>query len=111
LIVNELVTNAAKYAFSGRSDGRIWVHIVRQDVDTALISVRDNGIGLPPDFDLTKSKGLGMRVVTALAKQLSANVAQSAVADGTEFALLVPLEYRGENATRRDVPTRTNNVG
>jgi two-component sensor histidine kinase len=94
LIVNELVTNAAKYAFSGRSDNRIWVRLVRQNADTALISVRDNGVGLPPEFDLTKSKGLGMRVVTALAKQLGGNVAQSAVTDGTEFALLVPLEHR-----------------
>jgi two-component sensor histidine kinase len=34
------------------------------------VSVRDDGIGLPPDFDLSTSTGLGMRIVTALAKQL-----------------------------------------
>jgi two-component sensor histidine kinase len=95
LIVNELVTNAAKYAFSGRSDNRIWVRLFRQDADNALISVRDNGIGLSPEFNLTKSKGLGMRVVTALATQLGGHVAQSAVSDGTEFVLLVPLEHGG----------------
>jgi two-component sensor histidine kinase len=44
-----------------------------------------------PQFDLTKSKGLGMRVVTALAKQLNGNITLRAVPDGTEFALLVPL--------------------
>jgi two-component sensor histidine kinase len=97
LIVNELVTNSTKHAFSGRSDNRIWVHRVRQNTDTVLISVRDNGVGLPPKFHITKSKGLGMRVVTALAKQLGGNVAQSAVADGTELALIVPLEHRGGN--------------
>jgi signal transduction histidine kinase len=58
LIINELVTNAAKYAFSNRSDGHIWVRLVRQDENTALISVRDDGVGLPADFDLSKSRGL-----------------------------------------------------
>ena len=59
LIVNELVTNAVKYAFSNRHDGHIYVRLVRQDANTALVSVRDDGIGLAADFDLTKSKGLG----------------------------------------------------
>jgi len=97
LIVNELVTNAAKYAFSGRSDNRIWVRLVRQNADTILISVRDNGVGLPSEFDLTRSKGLGMRVVAALAKQLGGDFTQVAVADGAEFGLSVPVEHRSDN--------------
>jgi two-component sensor histidine kinase len=97
LIVNEIVSNAAKHAFSGRSDNRIGVRVVRQNVGTILISVRDNGVGLPPEFDLTKSKGLGMRVVVALAKQLGGDVTQVAVADGAEFALLVPVEHQSDN--------------
>ena len=47
LIVNELVTNAVKYAFSNRHEGHIYVRLVRQDANTALVSVRDDGIGLP----------------------------------------------------------------
>jgi two-component sensor histidine kinase len=92
LIVNELVTNAAKYAFADRSDGQIWVHVARSDANTALVSVCDDGVGLPAGFDIGKSKGLGMRIVTALAKQLAADVTQRTGADGTEFALSVPLE-------------------
>jgi two-component sensor histidine kinase len=97
LIVNELVTNAAKYTFSGRSDNRIWVRLVRQNADTILISVRDNGVGHPSEFDLTQSKVLGMRVVAALAKQLGGDFTQVAVADGAEFGLLVPVEHRSDN--------------
>src|SRR4029079_4314054 len=67
LIVNELVTNAVKYAFSNRNNGHIYVCLARQDAGTALVSVRDDGIGLAADFDLTKSKGLGMQIVTGLA--------------------------------------------
>ena len=59
LIVNELVTNAVKYAFSNRHEGHIYVRLVRQDANTALVSVRDDGIGLPPDFDLTYEQGIG----------------------------------------------------
>jgi two-component sensor histidine kinase len=92
LIVNELVTNAAKYAFAERSDGQIRVHVAQPDADTALVSVRDDGVGLPPGFEIGKSKGLGMRIVAALAKQLAAAVTQHTGADGTEFALSVPLE-------------------
>jgi hypothetical protein len=41
------------------------------DIPSHPVSVRD--IGLPPDFDLSTSTGLGMRIVTALAKQLGAD--------------------------------------
>ena len=92
LIVNELVTNAAKYAFSRRTDGHIQVRLVRQDENTALITVRDDGIALPADFDIKKSKGLGMRIVTALSEQLGASVAQHALATGKEFAVSVPSD-------------------
>jgi two-component sensor histidine kinase len=97
LIVNELVTNAAKYAFSDRPNGQIWVRVARPDANAALVSVRDDGVGLPAGFDFSKSKGLGMRIVAALAKQLGANITQHAGIDGTEFALLLPLERRSEN--------------
>ena len=96
LILNELVTNAAKYAFSDRSNGHIWVRLARQDENTALISVRDDGVGLPAGFDLSKSRGLGMRIVAALSKQLRAAISHPRDLDGTEFILMVPLQRANE---------------
>jgi two-component sensor histidine kinase len=52
---------------------------------------------LPAGFDLTKSRGLGMRIIAALAKQLGASITQHGGVDGTEFALLLPLERRSES--------------
>ena len=92
LIVNELVTNAVKYAFLNRHDGHIYVRLVRPNANQALVSVRDDGIGLPPDFNLSTSKGLGMRIVTALAKQLGADITRSPQVDGNEFVVAVPCE-------------------
>jgi two-component system, sensor histidine kinase PdtaS len=58
---------------------------------TLLLSVSDNGPGLPADFDMAKSKGLGMRVVMALTKQLGGNITHNSGGDGTEFILSIPL--------------------
>ena len=91
LIVNELVTNAGKYAFQDGHEGHIYVRLVRQDANIALVSVRDDGIGLPPDFDLSTSKGLGMRIVTALAMQLGADITRTPQVNGNEFVVAVPL--------------------
>jgi two-component sensor histidine kinase len=55
------------------------------------VSVRDEGIGLPIDFDPTTSKRLGTRLVNALSKQLSAKLARPASPVGTNFELLIPL--------------------
>jgi two-component sensor histidine kinase len=96
LIANELVTNAAKYAYPDRSHGQIWVRLARGDANTILFSVRDSGIGFPREFDPTKSKGLGMRVVTVFAKQLDGSITRHSGGDGTEFTLLVPLDHRSE---------------
>ncbi len=70
LIINELVSNALKYAFPKGQTGEIQVTLQqRQDQSLDLI-VRDNGIGLPQDFDLKQTKTLGMNLVKGLVKQL-----------------------------------------
>ena len=92
LVVNELVTNAAKYAFPHRADGRIWVRLVRRAANTALLSVRDDGVELPADFDIKNSKGLGMRIVAALSEQLDASITQQACDNGKEFLVLFPCD-------------------
>ena len=98
LIVNELLTNAVKYAFSNRHEGHVYVRLFRQDANIALVSVRDNGVGLPPDFDFTMSRGLGMRIVTALAKQLGAGITRTPRVDGNEFVVAFPCEHVSESS-------------
>jgi len=77
LIVNELVTNAAKHG-----EGTIDVHFESGDGVNALI-VSDDGRDLPDSFDPTaESKSLGMRVVTSLANQLSGELTAGRRPDG-----------------------------
>jgi len=93
LIVNELVLNAGKYAYPDSTGGLIWVRIVRTEKNLVSVSVRDDGIGLPAGFDPTMSKGLGSRLTNALAKQLGAELTRPFTAVGTNFTVLIPLDY------------------
>jgi two-component sensor histidine kinase len=89
LLVNELITNSAKYAYpDGGSE--VWLDLA-QSGDTISISVRDRGVGLPEDFDIRSGKRLGMRLVTALSSQVHADVEVRRHAPGTEFLLTIPF--------------------
>jgi two-component sensor histidine kinase len=92
LILTELITNAAKYAYEGRSDGKVWVRVARADGDRALLTVRDEGTGLPDDFDLQNPSSLGMRIIAAFAQQLGGEVKMCRLSPGTEFDVTIPLD-------------------
>lgn len=94
LIINELVTNAAKYAYPGNG-GPVWVKIAENEKRDVVVSVRDEGVGIPGDIDSTKSKKLGTRLITALASQLQAELTKPPQEKGTRFELLIPLDPRG----------------
>lgn len=68
-IVSELVTNAAKY-----SDGKIEVTLAEHPDGGFALSVVDDGPGLPAEFDPAKSSGLGMKIVSALTKQIGGRI-------------------------------------
>jgi two-component sensor histidine kinase len=73
LIVNELITNATKCAYEGR-DGRIFVRFALPADDVIELGVRDEGVGLPPGFQLHAARSLGMRIVLAFVQQLNAKL-------------------------------------
>jgi PAS domain S-box-containing protein len=71
LIVNELVSNAIKHAFPSGRAGRISVRFAVV-ADGYVLSVADDGVGLPPGFDLHRAGSLGIQLVMDLADQLEA---------------------------------------
>ncbi|WP_375503210.1 PAS domain-containing protein [uncultured Nostoc sp.] len=70
LIINELVSNALKYAFVGNRRGEIEVKFYQESESTLTLIIRDNGIGLPKNFDSKKAKTLGITLIQGLVKQL-----------------------------------------
>jgi len=70
LILNETITNAIKYAFHYAENGIISVIMKSHYDNHVLLEIRDNGTGLPTDFDIATSNSMGMRLLKGLAKQI-----------------------------------------
>jgi len=91
LIINELVSNAGKYAYPNRTaGGLIWVRVQTEN-DAIAILIGDEGVGLPSGFDPAASKRLGTRLVNALSKQLGGELTRPPTPIGTNFTLHIPL--------------------
>ncbi|HOU84049.1 MAG TPA: PocR ligand-binding domain-containing protein [Spirochaetota bacterium] len=71
-IVNELITNSLKYAFSGKDCGLLSITLSKHNNGIELI-VSDNGSGFPNNFDPDKSNGFGLTLIKMLTKQLQGN--------------------------------------
>jgi PAS domain S-box-containing protein len=70
LVLNELVTNALKYAFKERLSGLITVTLEQTGDNEIILAVADDGVGLPEGFNWKKSKSMGFPIVDILARQL-----------------------------------------
>ena len=81
LIATELVTNAYKHAFHGKTQGQLGVSLKRSGGETLVLTVTDDSGCLPPDFDIRKVKSLGMLLVDNLARQLRARFTLLSEAD------------------------------
>ncbi len=94
LAVTELLTNAIKYAFPpdprGGRGGRIELEATADGADIEII-VRDDGIGLPEDFNVERSEGMGFRLVTELVEQCEGSFMRLPAPRGTAFSIRLPL--------------------
>jgi two-component sensor histidine kinase len=94
LVVNELIANAVKYSTTDQPACTIRVKVSADGDDGLRVSVRDEGEGLPPDFDLERPRGLGMRIVTAFVTQLGGTLVVESHRPGTEFIVTVPRQSK-----------------
>lgn len=69
LILNELVSNSLKHAFTNKYEGNIVISLFKE-ADSFILSVKDDGIGIPADFEIKSSNSLGMVLIHTLARQL-----------------------------------------
>jgi two-component sensor histidine kinase len=89
LVIAELVTNAAKYAFCNRVDGLVRVELV-QKVDAWLCTVSDNGEGTR-----TAMPGVGSKIVEQLVRTMGGRVATRSGLSGTSTAIIFPIAELG----------------
>lgn len=86
LIVNELLSNAMKYAFPDKRKGIITTS-VKQKKDTITITVADNGIGFPKHIDFRNTESLGLQLIISLTEQLNGKIKLDKAAKGTKFLI------------------------
>ena len=70
LILNELLTNSFKYAFRDDVEGAIGLELQMRSPGNYILYYSDSGPGMPADFDLKKSRSLGLRLIYRLSSQL-----------------------------------------
>ena len=105
MIVNELVSNSLKHAFKGRNKGEIKIKLLREkdgkykkegDKDTNFVlSVSDNGIGIPEDLKIEVLDSLGLQLVTSLVDQLDGEF-ELKKNNGTEFKMKFTVTEKGD---------------
>jgi PAS domain S-box-containing protein len=91
LVVNELISNALKHAFPGNRTGEIAVKLFADPEGKAVLSVTDNGVGIPERVDMMTSDTLGLQLIALLADQLGGTVSMRR-SNPTEFVLTFAVE-------------------
>ncbi len=87
LIINELVTNSLKYAFTGKAEGKVNVTLKKNpDEEGWIVTVRDNGKGMPQDTG-KRQGSLGLKLVNIMTKQIG-GIFQSENENGACFRLI-----------------------
>ncbi|WP_201838430.1 sensor histidine kinase [Microvirga zambiensis] len=98
LLVNELVTNAFKYAYPGGS-GEVRIELTSDSPERLRLEVSDAGVGLPADFNPSQSRSLGMRLVASLTRQLGGQLEWQDARPGTRFVLELSAQDNGRTVT------------
>ena len=85
IIVNELLTNIMKYAFTNRETGLLRI-LLQKNENQVTLTIEDNGNGLPEGFDINSAKTFGLMLVKMLSKQIKGNFRMES-RDGTKCYL------------------------
>ena len=88
LVISELLSNSLKYAFPDGRSGEIGIHAVMTDDDRIMLTVRDNGVGIPDDVDIRNTESMGMGLVTGLVENQLGGRLELDRSDGTGFTIV-----------------------
>jgi two-component sensor histidine kinase len=91
LVANEIITNSIQHAFPGKKSGTISIYFEKRDTDTLVLTIADNGIGLPAEVDPENSSSFGMGIIinTLVKLQLKGCIAIER-SNGTRYIISFP---------------------
>lgn len=91
LILTELVQNAVEHAFDGRKTGKISITLKRSG-KMLIMTVHDNGIGLPGDFNVSRNSNLGLQIIHTLVSDELGGSWDMQSSNGTKVTVRVPVD-------------------
>jgi two-component system, sensor histidine kinase PdtaS len=94
LVLNEAITNAIKYAFPDHRNGTITVSFKRVTHNRMRLTVIDNGVGLPKNFDIHRATSMGMKLMAGLSEDIDATFTCSTFSE-----TVVELEFTYDHNT------------
>jgi two-component sensor histidine kinase len=98
IIVNELVSNSLKHAFSEKK-GEIRIKLCREEKNNGInkslfsLTISDNGKGIPENIELGSAESLGLQLVSILVDQVDGEIELKRT-PGTEFTIIFSLADR-----------------
>jgi two-component sensor histidine kinase len=111
IIVNELLSNSLKHAFPDIKEGEILVELRKEEngectksinedckITNFVLTVSDNGVGIPEDFYIENLDTLGMQLVTSLVDQLDGELEMKRE-NGTEFTVRFTVTEKDNQAS------------
>jgi PAS domain S-box-containing protein len=94
LVVNEILSNSYKHAFKGKTKGSIVISAVQENGEVR-ITVSDDGIGLPADFDFSRANSLGLKLIRTLVEHQLKGCLTINSLQGTETIIEFPIIIAG----------------
>jgi two-component sensor histidine kinase len=88
LLINEIVTNALKYAFDDQRKGILWLSIEKKDSLNYLLKIGDNGPGIPDSVNIKTLNSLGLKLIDRLSTQLKGSIQKDTHKKGTHYSVL-----------------------
>lgn len=89
IIVNELISNAYKHAFSVKKQGEITIQLLQKAGGLCSLIIKDNGKGLPKNFNIEETQSMGLKLVRILIKQMHGELEYSNN-EGAQFIITFP---------------------
>jgi two-component sensor histidine kinase/tetratricopeptide (TPR) repeat protein len=99
LILNEVVTNAIKYAYKDDEHGTIYITLVKSEGNNNQLTIADNGPGFPEGFDHNKTDSMGLNLMRGLCKQLGATL-EFISEQGCTINIIFKTEFLSKTADR-----------
>lgn len=91
IVLNELLVNIFKHGFKGLDQGKVSVDL-HQDAEEIILSISDNGVGLPEDFEIRGGKTIGMWIIDVMLKKLDGTLEYENQEEGSYFSMSFPAK-------------------